>query len=306
MQYDYSPITQRPQLQWPHGHRVALIVTINLETWDLTKESTRPYYAGGPAILPDSLPGNVPDFPNYMWREYGQRVGVWRLIELFDELGLKAGCTVNGATCERRRPMVDAAVARGWEILAHNYEQGELLTDFAHDPVAEREIILRTLRAYEKVVGKPARGWLSSSLRGTLNTASILADLGLLFYCDLLNDDQPYLIRTQGDQSIVSVPYTNEINDFTLLTRRGHTTDEFRDILIEELATLHHEGGRQARLMNVGLHPHVSGRAYRIRALREFLEFARSLQGVWWTTREEVANWYRTQVSSEPAPARGT
>jgi allantoinase len=244
----------------------------------------------------------VPDFPNYTWREYGQRVGVWRFFELFDELGLKASCTVNGAVCERRRPMVDAAVQRGWEILAHNYEQGELLTDFAHDPEAERQVILRTLKAYAEVVGKPARGWLSSSLRGTLNTASILAELGLTFYCDLMNDDQPYLIRTRGDQSIVSVPYSNEINDFTLLTRRGHTTDEFRDILIEELKTLHREGGHQARLMNVGIHPHVSGRAYRIRALREFLEYARSLSGVWWATREEVATWYRAQVSAQTAP----
>jgi peptidoglycan/xylan/chitin deacetylase (PgdA/CDA1 family) len=301
MQYEYSPIVQRKPLSWPNGERVALMMTINLETWDLTKDSSRPYYAGGPAILPDSLPGNVPDFPNYTWREYGQRVGVWRLIELFDELRVKMGCTVNGATCERRRPMVDAAVKRGWEIIAHNYEQGELLTDYAHDAAAEKQIILRTLQAYEAAVGKPARGWLSSSLRGTLNTASILAELGLLYYCDLLNDDQPYMIRTDSGP-IVSVPYTNEINDFTLLTRRGHTTDEFRDILIEELRTLHAEGAQHARMMNIGLHPHVSGRAYRIRALREFVEFARSLEGVWWATREEVANWYRKQLDSEPAP----
>jgi peptidoglycan/xylan/chitin deacetylase (PgdA/CDA1 family) len=298
MHYEYSPIALRKPLRWPDDHRVALIITINLETWDLTKDSTRPYYAGGPAILPDALPGNVPDFPNYTWREYGQRVGVWRLIELFDELGVKAGCTVNGATCERRKPMVDAAIARGWEILAHNYEQGELLTDYAHDPVAERQIILRTLQAYEQAVGKPARGWLSSSLRGTLNTAAILAELGLLFYCDLMNDDQPYMLRTDSGP-IVSVPYSNEINDFTLLTRRNHTTDEYRDILIEELRTLHREGGQQARLMNIGLHPHVSGRAYRVRALREFLEFARSLDGVWWATREQVATWYTEQRPAE-------
>jgi allantoinase len=294
MHYEYSPIALRKPLRWPDNHRVALIITINLETWDLTKDSSRPYYAGGPAILPDALPGNVPDFPNYTWREYGQRVGIWRLIELFDELGVKPGCTVNGATCERRKPMVDAAVARGWEILAHNYEQGELLTDYAHDSEAEKRIILRTLQAYEQAIGKPARGWLSSSLRGTLNTAALLAELGLLFYCDLMNDDQPYMLHTDSGP-IVSVPYSNEINDFTLLTRRNHTTDEYRDILIEELRMLHREGGHQARLMNIGLHPHVSGRAYRVRALREFLEFARALDGVWWATREQVATWYTEQ-----------
>ena len=96
-----------------------------------------------------------------------------------------------------------------------------------------------------------------------------------------MNDDQPFLIRTDNGP-IVSVPYSNEINDFTLVTRRGHTTDEVRDILIEELSVLHKEGEHTGRIMNIGLHPHVSGRAYRIRALREFLEFAISLDGVWW------------------------
>src|SRR5262245_62138204 len=143
MHYDYIPITQRPPLRWPDGNHVALIVTINLETWDLTKDTERSHYAGGPPILPDPLPGNVPDFPNYTWREYGQRVGLWRIVELLDELGVKASCTINGATAERRKAMVDAAVERGWEVIAHNYEQGELLTDYAHDPAAERRIIQR-------------------------------------------------------------------------------------------------------------------------------------------------------------------
>jgi peptidoglycan/xylan/chitin deacetylase (PgdA/CDA1 family) len=304
MHYDYIPIHQRPVLRWPDGHHVALIITINLETWDLTKDTERSHYAGGPAILPDPLPGNVPDLPNYTWREYGQRVGLWRIIEVLDELGVPASCTINGATAERRKPMVDAVVERGWEVLAHNYEQGELLTDYAHDPVAERRIIRRTLDAYRESVGKPARGWLSSSLRGTLNTADILAEEGLLFYCDLMNDDQPYLLKTRS-QSLVAVPYSNEINDFTLLTRRGHTSAEYRDVLIEELKTLHREGGRNARLMNVGLHPHVSGRAYRIGAIREFLEYARSLPNVWWPTREEVALWYLQQTQPQEFPTTG-
>lgn len=291
MKYEYVPLPQRGVLRWPDGKRVALLVTINLETWDLVKDSARPYYAGGPAILPDILPGNVPDFPNYTWREYGQRVGVWRLFELFDSLGVKPSCTINAVTALRRRPMVDAALQRGCEIVAHNYEQGELLTDMAADPERERAVIARTLSVYEQVCGRKAKGWLSSSLRGTLNTADILAQHGLLFYCDLMNDDQPYLLDTPSGP-IVAVPYSNEINDFTVLTRRNHTTNEFRDILIEELSVLHEEGARTGRIMNVGLHPHVSGRAYRVRALREFVEYARSLPGVWFATREEIAAWY--------------
>ena len=158
-------------------------------------------------------------------------------------------------------------------------------------------MVTRTLGAYEAAVGRKAMGWLSSSLRGTTQTPAILAEAGCLFWCDVMNDDQPYLIHTPKGP-IVSLPYSNEINDFTLLTRRGHTTDEFRDILIEELDVLYEEGATQARLMNVGLHPHVSGRAYRIRALREFLEHAQALPGVWWPTREEVARWYLGQAAA--------
>ncbi len=291
MHYDYVPITHRKPLRWPGGKRVALILTLNLETWDMVKPTDRPYYAGGPPILPDVLPGNVADFPNYSWREYGQRVGAFRMFDLFDEMRVQPSCTFNAVTALRRREMLDAALKRGCELVAHNFEQGELLSDFAHDPARERDVIRRTLDVYEQAVGRKAKGWLSSSLRGTVSTPGILAEHGLIFYCDLMNDDQPYLIHTDHGP-IVSTPYTNEINDFTLLTRRNHTTNEFRDVLIEELSVLYKEGAESGRMMNVGLHPHVSGRAYRIRALREFLAYAKKLKGIWWTTREALATWY--------------
>ncbi|CCA91993.1 polysaccharide deacetylase [Novosphingobium sp. PP1Y] len=291
MEYDYVPLPHRKPLKWPNGARVALILTFNLETWDLVKDTDKPYYAGGPAILPDILPGNVADFPNYTWREYGQRVGIWRLFELFDELGVPASCTTNAVTFERRKAMTDAVLERGWELLAHNWEQGELLTGFASDPEKERQVVLRSLEQYEKFTGRKAKGWLSSSLRGTMQTADILAGEGCTFYCDIMNDDQPSLLRTPNGP-IVSVPYSNEINDFTFITRKNFTTDQFRDALIEELDVLHAEGEKTGRIMNVGLHPHVSGRAHRVRALREFIEHAKSLPGVWWATREEIAEWY--------------
>jgi peptidoglycan/xylan/chitin deacetylase (PgdA/CDA1 family) len=291
MEYDYVPLPQRGRLTWPNDARVALVLTFNLETWDLTKPTDKPYYAGGPAILPDVLPGDTPDFPNFTWREYGQRVGIWRLFELFDEMGAKASCTTNAVTFERRKAMTDAVLERGWELLAHNWEQGELLTNFAKDPERERDLVLRTLAQFEKYTGRKSAGWLSSSLRSTLNTASVLAEYGCKFYCDIMNDDQPFMIRTEKGP-IVSVPYSNEINDFTFITRKNYTTDEFRDALIEELDVLYAEGAKTARIMNVGLHPHVSGRAHRIRALREFIAHAQSLPGVWWATREEIADWY--------------
>ena len=294
MEYKYVPIPDRGRLRWPDGKRLAIIITINLETWDLIKDTDRPYYAGGPSVLPDLLPGNVPDFPNYMWREYGQRVGIWRLFDVFDGLNVKPECTVNAQTCLRRTPMVKGALERGFKLIPHNFEQGELLTNYFDDPEKEESVIKKTLEIFRQTTNQIPDGWLSSSLRGTMNTAEILVRHGLKFYCDAMNDDQPYLIDTKSGP-IVSIPYSNEINDFTLLTRRGHTTDEFRDILLEELSVLYDESKSSARLMNIGLHPHVTGRAYRIRAIREFLTEALKLDGIWWASRSEISESYLSQ-----------
>ncbi|PPR79782.1 MAG: hypothetical protein CFH01_00184 [Alphaproteobacteria bacterium MarineAlpha2_Bin1] len=291
MKYDYIPIIERKPLKWPNNARVALILTINLEHWDMIKDTKDPYYAGGPPVLPDMLPGNVVDWPNYSWREYGQRVGVWRIFDVFDKLNAQASCTINAVTALERPQMVEYAVKKGWEIVAHNYEQGELLVNYMFDETKEKEVIKKTLDVYEKVVGKKAKGWLSSSLRGTLKTADIIAKEGLIFYCDLMNDDQPYLIET-STEPIVSTPYSNEINDFTHFHRRGFTTDETLDLYKEQLDVLWEEGGKTGRIMNVGLHPHVSGLPYRIRALKEFIEYAQSKPDVWITNREEIATWY--------------
>lgn len=293
MRYPFSGIAQRGPLKWPDNKKVALILTLNLEHWDMTKDTDEAYYAGGPPILPDVLPGRIPDFPNFTWREYGQRVGIWRLFDTFVKAGVPASCTINAKTALERPEIARFPDEHGWEVLAHNYEQGELLTGFGGDIKKEREVVEATLKVYEEFYGRKAKGWLSSSLRGTPNTPEILAEHGCIFYCDIMNDDQPYLLETDAGP-IVSTPYTNEINDFTILTRRGHTTDEMRDILIEELSVLHKEASESGsgRMMNVGLHPHVTGRAYRIRAVQEFLEFAKGLEGVWFAKREEVAEWY--------------
>jgi len=294
MKYPYSPFPSRGKLTWPNNKRLAIVITINMETWDLIKDTDEAYYAGGPSILPDLLPGNVPDFPNYMWREYGQRVGVWRLLDVFDELSVKPECTVNAKTCLERHEMVKAAMDRKLQIIPHNYEQGELLTQYFNDPLKEEEVIKNTLDVYKETTSLIPQGWLSSSLRGTENTANILVKNGIRFYCDAMNDDQPYIIDTDSGP-IVSIPYSNEINDFTLLTRRGHTTDEFRDILVEEMNVLYQESKATSKIMNIGLHPHVSGRAYRVRAIREFLEAAKELDGIWWATRSQIAEEYLKQ-----------
>ncbi len=291
MHYDFVPISRRKPLRWPNGARVALILTFNLEYWDLSKDTDGPYYAGGPAILPDPLPGNVPDFPNYTWREYGQRVGIWRLIDICDRAGVPASCTMNAKMGLERRAVVDAVNERGWELVAHNYVQTDLLTNHFDDPETEREIIQETLRVFEETVGRPARGWLSSSLRCNASTVEVIAEHGLIYTTDFMNDDQPYLIHTDSGP-IVSVPYSNEINDFQIYLRRGMSNAQAFEVLKDQFDELYREGGESGRLMNVGIHPHVWGQPFRVRALREFIDYAKGFQGVWFASREEIAEWY--------------
>ena len=291
MQYPWVPMIKRQPLRWPEGKKLALIVTLNCEYWDLTKDGAEPYYAGGPPMLPDSLPGNVADFPNFTWREYGQRVGAWRLFKLFEEQGAPFSITINAKTALERPEFIEYANQRGWEIVAHNYEQGELLTRYTFDIAKERSLIEATLAVYEKVVGRKARGWLSSSLRSTPNTPDILAENGLQFFCDYMNDEQPYLIQTPSGP-IVNVPYTIEINDFTFFHRRAMSTWDAARMLEDQFDELYREGAESGRIMNVGLHPHVSGHPHRMPCFREFLSHAKKHPDVWWTTREEIAAWY--------------
>ncbi len=291
MQYKFVPPPKRKPLIWPNGKRLVVQVTLNLEYWDMVKEGSDPYYAGGPPALPDAMPGNILDVPNYSWREYGQRSGIWRLFDTFDEVGVPSSCTLNAKLCLERREIVDAVKERGWELVCHNYEQGDLLTNYQSDPVAEEALIDSALKVYQEAVGKKSPGWLSSSLRSTPNTPEIIAKKGMKFICDYMNDEQPYIMDTRYGP-IVAIPYSIEVNDFGFFLRRNFTTTQTLEMLKEQFDQLYEESKITGKLMSVGLHPHVSGHPFRIRAIRDFLKYVKTFDDVWWASREEIADWY--------------
>ena len=290
--YDYVPLPDRRPLRFPNGARLAVILTINLEYWEKFRPGQRePLFTGGPMTIPHTLPGDVWDTANWTWREYGQRVGVWRLIDVFDEAGVKPSCTVNGMIMTERKRIVDAVNQRGWELVPHNWAQNDLLTDYTGKPELERAVIKRTLEQYAQAIGRPAQAWLSSALRGTAYTPVFLKEFGLIAYCDYLNDDQPYLIQTTHGP-IVCVPYSNDINDFNLFARGGMSASAGLETLKHCFDQLYAESAASGRLMNFGMHPHVMGQAHRIGALRDFIDYAKSHEGVWFASREEIATWY--------------
>src|SRR6185503_779926 len=291
MRYDYVPMPDRKPLKWPNGQRLVVMITLNLEYWELTQDRDGPYVPGGPSINDRLLPARMPDFNNHSWREYGQRIGVWRLYDEFDAAGVPASCAVSGILCERHPRIVTAASERGWEMIGHNYIQADALIDYRDDPARERAVIVRTLDAIEKATGRRPKGWLSSGLRCTVNTSDILKELGLTYHCDYMNDEQPYLIKT-AHGPLVSIPYTQEANDIGMFLRRNLTAPEAFELWKDEFDELYRSAEKSGRIMSIGLHPHIIGRAFRARAIREFLDYAKKFDGVWWTTREEIADWY--------------
>ena len=117
MEYDFVPLPHRKKLRWPNGARLAVLLTINLEFWELTRNQTEPLYPGGPASIPYPVPGNVPDYVNRTWREYGQRVGIWRLMDIFDKAGVPATCTMNAKMGLERRRVVDVVENEGRSLI---------------------------------------------------------------------------------------------------------------------------------------------------------------------------------------------
>ncbi len=133
--YPYVPLPDRGPLRFPDGAQLALIITINLEYWEPSRPGQKePLFTGGPMTIPHALPGDVLDTANWTWREYGQRIGVWRMIEMFDKTAVKPSCTINGLTMTERRRVVDACNERGWELVPHNWAQNDLLTYYADNP----------------------------------------------------------------------------------------------------------------------------------------------------------------------------
>ena len=177
-----------------------------------------------------------------------------------------------------------------------------MLSNYANRPDEERAVIERTLDQYRLTTGREPRAWLSSALRSSVWTPLFLKEQGIIAHCDYLNDDQPYLIHTLKGP-IVCVPYSNDINDFNMFARGGMSPAAGLETLKACFDALYAESATSGRLMNFGLHPHVIGHAYRIGALREFIEYAQGHEGVWFARRDEIASWYLDHHAEHIPPA---
>jgi peptidoglycan/xylan/chitin deacetylase (PgdA/CDA1 family) len=280
--FDYSPIVDRAPIAWPDGARVAFYVGLNVEHFLVDRPSTsfNPVTAG---LVPDPL--------NHGWRDYGPRVGIWRLIEVFDRHGIRPSVLLNSDVAERYPQIIEAGRARNWAWLAHGKNNSTLQADVADD---ERAYLTGVVETIEKATGRRPRGWLGPALSETFQTPALLAELGVGYVLDWTNDDQPYRLNVPG---MLSVPYSLELNDLGLFTMHALSGPDFVQIVKDQLDQLHADAAGSGRVLALALHPFVTGQPWRAKYLDQALEYVVNHPGVWVTTSDEIADHYRRTTS---------
>lgn len=281
---EYSAIIDRKPLRLPDGARLAVWVIINVEVWDFNSPMARtiiPYPQGKVVI---------PDIANYSWFDYGTRVGFWRLKEVLDKHGIRATMSLNATVCTDYPRIVEESKKSNWEFLAHSYTQRVMSLE-----EDERDTIRRTVQLIEKTTGQPPRGWMGPGLSETFDTPDILAEEGLEYVADWVNDDQPYPMKVKSG-SLIAIPYTLEINDITIHVIQQHRSPELFERARDQFDTLYREGADTARVMAIAVHPYVSGAPHRIKYFDQIFEYIKQHEGVLFMTGSEIVDWYKKEM----------
>jgi allantoinase len=281
----YSPITERPPLRWPSDARVAFYVGLNVEHFLVDRAATS-IYTDTAHLVPDPL--------NYGWRDYGVRVGIWRMIEIFDRHGIRPSVLLNSDVAVHYPQIIEAGRRRNWAWLAHGKNNSTLQADMTIDD--ERAYLADVFTTIEKATGHSPRGWLGPALTETFHTPELLAELGAQYVLDWTNDDQPYQLTVSG---VLSVPYSVELNDIGLFVGKSLSGPQFVQIVKDQLDQLYDDSADSGRVMALALHPFVAGQAFRSKYLDEALNYVANHPGVWVTTSDEIADHYsRTRTSN--------
>ncbi|MBJ3778534.1 polysaccharide deacetylase family protein [Acuticoccus mangrovi] len=278
--FPFVPITERPRIVWPGGAGLAVWVITNIEFFPLTRA-----LAGHPGYPK----GNPPSVRPWAQRDYGNRVGVWRIMDALDEFGVPGTATVNADIWRHHPQILTAARERGWEFMGHNETNSVWLDTVPEDE--QRAIIARCAATLEEAGGVRPTGWLGAGLAESWHTLDQLIDEGFTYVADWVNDDQPYLMDVGGRQ-IVSIPYSYEVNDSPVIQYRAQSIDEFELLIRRQFDVLHREGQEHGRVMAICLHPYIIGVPHRIDGLRRALDYIASHDGVWLANGRQIVEHY--------------
>jgi peptidoglycan/xylan/chitin deacetylase (PgdA/CDA1 family) len=280
--YEDSFIFERKPFKWPGNKTLAVWIAPNVEVWRYDSPA-------GQAVSPNN--GNiVPDVVNYAWREYGTRVGLWRMADVLDAAGVKATVALNSGVVEAHPKAVDEMKKRGWEFMGHGITNSENLAGLSLEN--ERALIQTALRTIEQATGRRPRGWLGSGLTETYNTLDILAEEGIIYTGDWNSDDQPYQMKVRKGR-MFSIPYCMEINDIPLFIRKGFTGEQYLQSVVDQFDTLYADSAKQPRVLGIPLHPMITGQPLRIKYLERALAHIKQRDQVWFATGSEIIDAYQ-------------
>jgi peptidoglycan/xylan/chitin deacetylase (PgdA/CDA1 family) len=273
----------RPRLRLPRSARLAVWTIVNVEEWDIQGPMPR-------TVLPPPAGGSgVPDVPNWAWHDYGMRVGFWRLKAALDRYRIKATLAINASVCLSAPRVAEAARDAGWEFMGHSFVQRSL-----HAVPDQREVIRKSVETIRAFTGRGPRGWLGPGLTETWETPDLLAEEGIEYLCDWVNDDQPYEIETTT-RPLLMVPYTVEVNDIPMMLIQHRAAHELFDRARDQFDRLYAEGRQTARVMAIAVHPYISGVPHRIKYFEQIYAYMKKKPGVWFCTGEDILDWYRAR-----------
>lgn len=288
--YSWSPMSGRVRLAWPGQARVALCVMISLEHTEWLPPEGSIQAASQAAGM---IPRPYPDYARLTHREYGHRVGIFRLLDVLEKHGIAPTIAMDALTAEHYPYLVEHCRQRGSEFIAHGVAATRLVSSAMSAP-DEQRYIQSALDAIAKATGERPNGWLGPEYGESERTPSLLAQAGVHYVCDWVNDEQPYrMSASQGD--LFALPIMLELDDAHALWERRMTTPRYSRLLQEGFERLYADGRQNGRLLVIHVHPWLMGQPFRIRYLDEALEAIMRRQGVWAARGREIIDWYRQQ-----------
>ena len=288
---DHRPIHERDPLVWPNGARLAFAIVVNFEHYELDPPSY--------AVQPLNLPGPYgrapyPDVRAFSHREYGNRVGIFRVLDILDHLGLKATAAIDSWTAMHRHNLVGEIKRRNWDVAGHGQAVTQLVSE-AMSEAEERTHITFALEALEAAFGQRPLGWHGPEYGESTRTPAILCELGVKYLLDWPNDEQPYRIRTSAGP-IIAIPMMVELDDVFAHWYRRISMQRWKQSLIDAVDQMRCDGARTGRVLVLNLHPWLIGQPYRSTYLKEALAEITAREGIWFATCREIAEWAESHL----------
>lgn len=258
--FAYSGINHRSDYAFPNHTKLAVYLGFNVEHFDFGEGL-------GANLGP---PSPQPDVLNYSWREYGNRVGAWRCLELFNQLGFPSTGIINTALYDHCPELIEAMVARGDELIGHGHTNSERQSTL--DEANERALLAACRRIISEKSGQVPKGWLSPWLSESFVTPDLLAETGYAYTLNWCHDDQPIQMTTRGNHPLWSIPYPQELNDIPMIVARQMDGKDFAQMIIDQFDEMLQQSIRLPLVMGIALHPYLVGQPYRLRHLRHALQ----------------------------------